>query len=83
MYYVYIIRSIAHPDQTYVGFTADLKSRIAVHSRGGSVHTAKYRPWKLIWYCAFPDKGRALSFEQYLKSHSGKAFTAKRLKPGS
>jgi putative endonuclease len=28
----------------------------------------------LIWYCAFPDKYKALEFEKYLKSHSGRAF---------
>ena len=33
----------------------------------------------MIWYCAFPDKHRALAFEKYLKSHSGRAFAKKRL----
>jgi len=28
---------------------------------------------------AFPDKYKALAFEKYLKSHSGRAFTKKRL----
>jgi predicted GIY-YIG superfamily endonuclease len=36
-------------------------------------------PWILVWYCAFPDKQRALAFEAYLKSHSGRAFSKKRL----
>jgi len=30
-------------------------------------------------YCAFPDKYKALAFEKYLKSHSGRAFAKKRL----
>jgi putative endonuclease len=63
MWYVYIIRSVAFPDQEYVGATADLKQRFAD------------LPWTLIWYCAFPDKQMALAFEAYLKSHSGRAFT--------
>jgi putative endonuclease len=36
-------------------------------------------PWELKWYCAFPDKYKALAFEAYLKSHSGRAFAKKRL----
>lgn len=76
MWYVYILRSIEFPDQEYVGATEDLKRRIPEHNAGKSRHTAKFRPWKLIWYC---DKHKALAFEAYLKSHSGRAFSQKRL----
>ncbi|XSG82482.1 MAG: GIY-YIG nuclease family protein [Methyloligella sp. ZOD6] len=79
MWYVYIIRSSAHPDQTYVGATADLRQRVSDHNAGKSKHTAKFIPWELAWYCAFPDKYVALEFEIYLKSHSGRAFANKRL----
>ena len=79
MVYVYIIRSRPNPDQTYVGFTGDLKSRITTHNQGGSPHTRKYLPWRLEFYCAFPDEMKARAFERYLKSHSGKAFANKRL----
>ncbi|MDB6092439.1 MAG: hypothetical protein JWM32_1 [Verrucomicrobia bacterium] len=79
MYYVYMLRSISSPDQTYVGYTADLRSRMRTHNTGGSCHTAKFLPWTLVTYTAFPAKIRALQFETYLKSHSGKAFAAKRL----
>jgi putative endonuclease len=79
MWYVYIIRSTSSPGQSYVGATADLKQRIADHNAGKSTHTAKFMPWDLIWYSAFADKFRALAFEKYLKSHSGKAFANKRL----
>jgi putative endonuclease len=44
MHYVYLIRSIAVPAQTYIGFTTDLKQRMASHNSGGSKHTAKFRP---------------------------------------
>ena len=79
MWYVYIIRSINHPEQEYVGATADLKQRLSDHNAGKSTHTAKFKPWQLVWYCAFPDKFKALEFEKYLKSHSGRAFAKKRL----
>ncbi|WFU41055.1 GIY-YIG nuclease family protein [Bradyrhizobium sp. CB82] len=79
MWYVYIIRSIEFPDQEYIGATEDLKRRVPEHNAGKSAHTAKFKPWKLVWYCAFPDELKALAFEKYLKSHSGRAFSKKRL----
>jgi putative endonuclease len=79
MRYVYIIRSVNFPGQEYVGATADLKRRLPEHNAGKSSHTAKFKPWTLVWYCAFLDKYRALAFEKYLKSHSGRAFAKKHL----
>ena len=79
MYYVYLLRSISNPDQTYIGFTEDLKTRLQSHNHGRSPHTFKYNPWDLITYLAFKEKSTALAFEKYLKSHSGKAFAYKRL----
>ena len=78
MYYVYLIGSDAHAAPRYVGFTTDLKKRLAAHNAGKSLHTAKYRPWSLVSYHAFADKRRAQEFEHYLKSGSGKAFANKR-----
>ena len=79
MFYVYIIRSASQPVQTYVGFTEDLRQRLNTHNQGGSQHTAKFGPWRVEFYCAFQSKAKALAFERYLKSHSGKAFASKRL----
>ncbi len=73
MHYVYLLRSQKDPSQTY-GYTNDLKSRLNKHNTGGSIHTSKFIPWELENYFAFSDKGKALHFEKYLKSHSGKAF---------
>ena len=79
MYYVYLLRSIPAPDQTYIGYTTDLNTRLKAHNHGKSKHTAKYKPWELVTYTAFSEQSKALSFEKYLKSHSGKAFARKRL----
>ena len=79
MYYVYLLRSINHPDQTYIGFTEDLKVRLKAHNQGQSSHTSKFKPWELVTYISFSDRAKALAFEKYLKSHSGKAFANKRL----
>jgi predicted GIY-YIG superfamily endonuclease len=77
VWYVYIIRSVSSPLQEYTGTTADLRQRLLDHNTGKSTHTAKYRPWEVIWYSAFQDKYKALEFEKYLKSHSGRAFAKK------
>lgn len=78
MYFVYLLKSLNFPNQTYVGYTTNIEERIAVHNSGGSIHTAKYKPWAMHAYFAFEDKHRALEFERYLKSHAGKAFASKR-----
>jgi predicted GIY-YIG superfamily endonuclease len=75
---VYLIQSEAFPDQRYVGFTTDLKKRLETHNAGGSVHTAKFKPWKLVSYHAFSEKRKAQEFECYLKSGSGRAFANRR-----
>ena len=79
MHYVYLLRSESYPDQTYVGYTTDLRARMLDHNSGRSVYTSKFVPWRLVTYLAFTGKPQALTFEKYLKSHSGKAFAAKRL----
>ena len=79
MYYVYLIRSVKFPDQTYIGFTHDLKRRMIAHNAGESKHTAKYAPWELVSYHAFANKRRAQEFEHYLKTGSGQAFANRHL----
>jgi predicted GIY-YIG superfamily endonuclease len=63
----------------YVGHTTDLKKRLYNHNSGTTDYTAKFRPWKLITYLAFDSEIKAIEFERYLKSHSGRAFRDKRL----
>jgi putative endonuclease len=79
MKYVYFLQSINHPDQNYVGLTDDLRARLEVHNSGGSFHTSKYKPWRLVTYVAFSDEAKAVAFERYMKSGSGRAFAKKRL----
>jgi len=76
-HYVYILQSINFPNNHYVGYTADIKKRLSKHNEGGSSHTSKYKPWKIKTAISFDDKQKALSFEKYLKSHSGRAFAKK------
>jgi hypothetical protein len=39
----------------------------------------KYTPWRIKTAMAFTDRKKALDFEAYLKSASGRAFAKKRL----
>jgi predicted GIY-YIG superfamily endonuclease len=77
MFYVYILRSINFPEKIYVGYTINIEQRLDVHNSGGSIYTAKYKPWALSGYVAFLEKANAIAFEKYLKSGAGKAFSNK------
>lgn len=79
MYYVYLIQSELFPNQRYIGYTTNLEERLRIHNKGGSPHTAKYRPWNLIMYLAFAYINSAVAFEKYLKTGSGFSFAQKRL----
>ena len=78
MYYIYITKS-EKDGSYYTGLTEDLKRRLEEHNSGLSEYCSAKRPYKLLWYCAFKNKNKALSFEKYLKQGSGFAFARKRL----
>ena len=79
MKFVYILQCISEPHRHYTGITEDLDSRLAKHNAKEVPHTSKYAPWRLNTYVAFSDESRAVAFEDYLKSGSGRAFAKKRL----
>lgn len=79
MYYVYLLESLSEQRQRYVGVTSDLKQRLQEHNAGQSMHTSKFKPWRLETYIAFTNRNKAEAFERYLKSGSGHAFANKRL----
>ena len=78
-YYVYILQSEKNPERFYTGFTEDLESRLKSHNWGENPNTARYKPWSIKTAIAFTDQQKALDFEAYLKSPSGRAFAKKRL----
>ncbi len=77
IHYVYILQSLNYPDHYYVGYTTNLKNRLANHNSGATVHTSKYKPWKIKNAISFNEKEKALAFEKYLKSQSRRAFAKK------
>jgi putative endonuclease len=79
VHYAYILKSRSHPAQHYIGSTSDLKRRPRDHNSGTSVQKSKFRSWLLDAYFAFSGRQRAVAFERYLKSGSGKAFANRHL----
>jgi len=76
-HYVYILSSGSKPDRHYTGITDDLDGRLRAHNNGQVQHTSKYRPWVIETVIAFRTAAKAVAFEKYLKSHSGRAFAAR------
>ena len=74
MKWVYLLQSVEHPRQRYMGVTSDVDRRIAAHNAGQSPHTSEYRPWRLCTAIRFEDDEKAVAFEEYLKTGSGWAF---------
>jgi putative endonuclease len=72
--FVYGLRSACDQNRFYIGVTSDVAARIASHNAGRCAHTAKHRPWELVVAIEFAHEHRALQFERYLKSGSGRAF---------
>jgi putative endonuclease len=72
--FVYYLQSAVHRNQRYSGLTSEVAARMSAHNAGQSPHTAKYRPWILLASIEFTEESRAIAFEQYLKSGSGRAF---------
>jgi putative endonuclease len=73
-HYVYVLQSLSSPNQIYTGMTGDLKQRLSEHNSGRVPHTSKFGPWEIRAATAFNNEHRAIAFERYLKSGSGRAF---------
>jgi predicted GIY-YIG superfamily endonuclease len=76
-HYVYIITSKSSLNRFYVGQTDNIEERIKKHNSGNVPHTSKYIPWEYETVIAFKSKSKAIAFEKYLKTHSGRAFSEK------
>ena len=71
---VYVLKNADQTPRFYVGLTSDVWGRVDDHNAGRCPHTARYRPWQLHVAIDFPDEQRAIRFERYLKSGSGREF---------
>lgn len=75
--FVYVIRSVSHPERRYIGVTADIKARITAHNNGMNRSTAQWRPWTVDVLVEFRTERMAMRFEKYLKSGAGLAFATR------
>ena len=71
---VYVLKSENERPRFYIGLTSNLDARLSDHNNGRCPHTARHRPWQLHVTIEFPDESRAIRFERYLKSGSGREF---------
>ena len=72
--FVYIMKSIAAPDEYYVGVTSNVDLRLRAHNEGLSAHTSRHRPWRTLVVIEFDEEEPAVKFERYLKTGSGREF---------
>ena len=70
--FVYVLKSLHTTPRYYIGLTFDVAKRLTWHNAGRCTHTAKHRPWQLHVVIEFADERRAITFERYLKSGSGR-----------
>ena len=66
MYYVYVITE-RQTEKRYVGYTGDLKRRIAEHNKHSGSKYTKEGNWCLVYYEAFLNKKDAVVREKKLK----------------
>ncbi len=79
MYYIYILESQNEKDW-YIGYTSNLKKRLAQHVSGQEGQTTRNKiDWKLIYYEAYLNKKDAQGRERFLKSGSGRRYIKKQL----
>jgi putative endonuclease len=78
-YYTYVLISTIDGN-FYVGYTKDLKNRIADHNDGKVKSTKNRRPLKIVYCEASLNKDDAIHREKYLKTSYGKRYIKNRLK---
>jgi putative endonuclease len=79
--FVYVLRNADQKPKFYIGLSSDVDARLSDHNMGRCPHTASRRPWLLHVVIEFPDEKRAIRFERYLKSGSGRAFAKRHFEP--
>ncbi len=89
MYYTYLLEN-QNDKSWYIGYTSNLKRRLAQHLGGYGAETTKKsrssvdsnlysKDWTLIYYEAYLNKKDAEGRERFLKSGSGRKYIKKQL----
>lgn len=66
-YTTYILLSLKNGD-IYVGSTADVRKRLALHNGGRVKSTKAYKPWILMEVHVFESRSEAVRMERFLKT---------------
>ena len=72
MFYVYVLKS-KKDNKLYIGYTSDLKRRLAEHKRGKSENISHRLPIELVYYESYKNKEDAQDREKGLKN-SGSVY---------
>ncbi|PIR49170.1 excinuclease ABC subunit C [Candidatus Peregrinibacteria bacterium CG10_big_fil_rev_8_21_14_0_10_55_24] len=78
MHHVYIIENEPN-NKRYIGYTTNLKRRLAEHTNHKTTSTSREQKWKLIYCETYVNKMDALGREKFLKSGSGWRFLKKHI----
>jgi putative endonuclease len=62
-----------------MGWTDDLRARVATHNRGKVKSTKNRLPFELVYYEAGTDKKKAIAREKYFKTGFGRMFLKNRI----
>jgi putative endonuclease len=73
MYYVYVLVE-QRTGNTYIGYSSDLKQRVAAHQSGEGAKATGSSQWHLAYYEAYLSRKDAMARERKLK-HYGNART--------
>lgn len=76
MHYVYVLHSESDHG-LYIGYSANLRRRLAEHQAGVAMATSYRGPWRLIYYEAYLDEADARGRDEFLKSDLGRRFLTK------
>ena len=79
VFYVYLLHS-EKDHGFYIGYSTDLKRRMAEHIQGASFATKSRGPWRLIYYEAYVEREDAEGRERFLKSGAGRRFLRSQLR---
>ena len=72
-FYVYLIKTIkGFKNKSYVGYTNNIKNRLAKHNSNKGAKATKGYNWELIFKKRFLKKNEALSYEFKLKKDKKK-----------
>ena len=71
MYYVYVLQSLSDGSRFYLGWSSNLRKRLAAHNAGKNKAT-KGSQWRLVYYEAWFSEQAAIKREYKLK-HDGRS----------